>query len=485
MLPPDTVESGHLVVLCDNNYPPYSFIGPDGSPEGIVLDQWKAWSSATGIAVEVRPMAWESALEAFDAGKADVLDTVFETPARRIKYDFTSSYATLPVPLFVHRSISGIASLADLRGFRVAAKAGDAVLDQLRAGGIADVATYPSYEDIVRAAAAQNVKVFTIDQPPALYLLYKYGIDRDFRIAFELTSGQFHRAVRKGDSAVLTLVEQGFAALPESALTAIDQRWMGRPIGRDLDWRLIATVGMVVLAVILFLLFTAWALRRRVAIATAELRDKVGELERSEGRTRAALADKEVLLKEVHHRVKNNMQVISSLIELASYDIREVADRKVLDETQERIRAMAQLHELLYRSDDLSSIDAGDYLEAVVNELVLGHSFSGIEFTADRGTLDIDRAVPLGLIANELVLNAIKYAYPGRSDGIIRVSLRIDGSTLLLAVQDEGRGFPQGTDPRNCGTMGLTLVRNLAAQIRGRLEFKGPPGVRASLVFTK
>ena len=482
-LPEGSVEKGHLVVVCDDNYPPYSFIGPDGKGEGIVPDQWKAWSKATGVPVEVRPMPWSLAIAAFEGGSADVLDTVFETPTREKKYDFTPAYANLSVPVFIHRGISGISGLGDLRGFRIAAKEGDAAVDQLRAGGVTDIVTYPSYEAIIRDAAAQNVKVFTIDRPPALYLLYKYGIERDFRIAFELASGQFHRAVRKGNSAILALVELGFEAIPQRTFAAIDERWMGRRIDEIIDFKLIAMIGFLALLVFAALLAVAWSLRRRVAKATMALREKVSQLEASEFRTRAALSDKEVLLKEVHHRVKNNMQVMSSLIELASSELRDAADRTLLLETQERIRAMAQLHELLYSSDDLSSIDAGEYLEAVVTELAYGHGFPEVERRIGHGRVDIDHAVPLGLIANELVLNSIKYAYPPGSRGPIRVSFGVAGPRFSLQVFDEGRGFPPGFDPFGASSMGLTLVRSLAAQLKAKLEFSGPPGLVADLSF--
>ena len=483
-LPRSTVEAGHLVVVCDDNYPPYSMAGSSGQDEGIVPDQWKAWSQVTGIEVELRPMPWAQAIETFEAGKADVLDTVFETSARDKKYDFTPPYATLSVPVFIHRSISGIASLGDLRGFRVAAKEGDAAVDQLRAGGVTDLVVYPSYEAIIREAAAQNVKVFTIDKPPAFYFLYKYGIDKDFRIAFELGSGQFHRAVRKGDIAVLDLLKAGFKAVPQAQLAAIDDRWLGRGLGDLIDMRLFEMIGALILIVLVLLLAIAWTLRLRVASATAELRDKVAQLERSEAATRVALSDKEVLLKEVHHRVKNNMQVMSSLIELASFDLRDESDRNLLRETQERIQAMAQLHELLYHSHDLSSIDAGEYIEAVVSELAMGHGFHGVERSVGHGRLDIDHAVPLGLIANELVLNAIKYAYPDGRRGKIQVVFRILGPEFILEVRDEGRGFSPGFDPFTCPSMGLTLVRSLASQLRGGLSFEGPPGVAARLSFS-
>jgi two-component sensor histidine kinase len=175
------------------------------------------------------------------------------------------------------------------------------------------------------------------------------------------------------------------------------------------------------------------------------------------------------------------MQVISSLIQLQSYEIRDDNDRELLRETQERIRAMAQLHELLYRSRDLSSIDAGEYLGAVASELSLGHDFSGLDFRSTSARIGLDAAVPLGLIANELVLNAIKYAYPGNPRGPVVVSFSVEGAEMVLSVRDQGVGLPLGVDPCACSSMGLTLVRSLAAQLKARLSFSGPPGFGAEI----
>jgi two-component sensor histidine kinase/ABC-type amino acid transport substrate-binding protein len=484
VLPPGSRQADRIVVACDDNYPPYAFRNSKGTLEGIVPDLWAAWSRKTGIKAEVRAMAWSSAIAMFESGEADVLDTVFQTPARELKYLFTAPYARIDVPLFIHKSISGIASLSDLGGFRIGAKKGDAAIETLQQNGLRDLVLFDNYKDIIEEAANLNIRVFTIDKPPALYLLYKEGLDRDFRVTFSLGSGEFHRAVRKASPGLLALVQDGFAAIPAKDAARIDERWLGTEIMRGLDRRLIRGVGLFALAMVIVLLGLAWTLRVQVRRATAALREKVTLLEESDQRHKTSLAEKEVLLKEIHHRVKNNMQVISSLIQLQSYEIKDEDDREMLRETQERIRAMAQLHELLYRSHDLSSVDAGTYLTGLVDELAAGHDFAGLACSADSSLLELDSAVPLGLIANELVLNALKHAYPGLRSGRIDVSFRVQDEECVLTVRDQGRGLLASVDPSSCPSMGLTLVRSLADQIRGRLAYQGPPGFGVELRFT-
>ncbi|HOX48973.1 MAG TPA: transporter substrate-binding domain-containing protein [Spirochaetales bacterium] len=588
---------GYIRVLCDENYPPYAFRDEEGRLEGIVVDQWKAWEKATGVSVEILGLPWAGALSAFARGEAEVLDTVFATDERRENWLFTKPYAAVEVPVFIHKSLSGIAGPADLRGLKVAVKDGDAAIGELVRRGVYELSLFPSYEAIIEAAARLDYRVFCVDGPPANYLLYKKRIDRDYRVAFILNRGAFSRAVRKEEAGLMPLVERGFESLPKSAYEAIDRKWMGSELERRIDLRVVALVGGAGAVAIAALFALAWILRRRVARATAELSEKLLLLEASEAKNRAfitalpdfffvfdkegrflefssstpeflamspaaflgkrmaelglpagiaegfeaklaealgtrrmttyeyeletgagrrrfegrivplgaerallvardvtearsqeerinaSLAEKEILLKEIHHRVKNNMQVISSLIQLQSYAILDERDRELSRETQSRIRAMAAVHELLYRSPDLASIEASDYLRSVSEELALGYDFGNIDFQGDATQLGIDEAVPLGLVANELILNAIKYAYgPGRR-GPVEASLRKEGAELVLRVRDEGRGLPPGLDPAASDSMGFTIVRSLAAQLGGSLAFGGPPGFQAELRF--
>jgi two-component sensor histidine kinase len=475
-------------VVCDEDYPPFAFRDPEGRLVGIVVDQWRAWERITGTKIELSGLPWAAAIAFFEAGGADVLDTVFETPSRRERYDFTDAYASIEVPVFIHKAISGITSVEDLRGLKVGVKDGDAAIGQLVDRGVSELSLYSSYEEIVDAAVRLDLRVFCVDKPPALYWLFKRGAAEDFRIAFSLDEGAFRRAVRKGRRGLLAAVESGFSALGRSELAAIDRKWLGSEIGRSVDRRLLAISGAAALGIILILAGLSWTLRRRVAAATSELHEKVLLLESGESRIRTSLREKEILLKEIHHRVKNNLQIISSLIHLQSYALRDEADRGLFRETQQRIRAMAQLHEMLYRSPDLASIDAAEYLKAVVDGLAAGSGRRGPELSCESYRLALDEAVPLGLIANELVSNALKHAYAatmlaGGEPGSIELEFAHRGSELCLEVRDEGVGLPAGFDPLASTSMGFTLVRSLAEQLEGSLSIGGPPGLSVLLRF--
>ena len=281
-------------VVLDDNYPPYIFRDADGKLQGILKDRWALWEASTGIRVNLRAMDWAKALETMKAGGADVIDTIFMTAARKAAYDFSAPYASLEVPIFFHKNIGGIVDAASLKGFAVGVKEGDACVDYLQERGIDRLEKFASYDSLVGAAAASKVRIFCIDKPPAEYILNKLGVADDFRFSAPLYVGQFHRAFRKGDDAVMKTVEDGFANIAETDLKAIDEKWRGSALPHsDEGWRAYARdtgiAVLVLLAVALALVIWKRALRRRVVANTADLTRTLSQLRTSEERWKFAL----------------------------------------------------------------------------------------------------------------------------------------------------------------------------------------------------
>jgi two-component sensor histidine kinase len=209
--------------------------------------------------------------------------------------------------------------------------------------------------------------------------------------------------------------------------------------------------------------------------------------ERLEERT-ALLNEKEVLLKEVHHRVKNNLQVVSSLMNLQSAQVDDPRLKDALRESQNRVRTMALIHEKLYQSADLAQIDIAGYLHTLVNFLSQSYreraSTVVARVEAENIKVDIETAIPCGLIVNELVSNALKHAFPDGRSGEIRVCVTHNpAGKMLLSVSDSGVGFPVGLDHTRSPSLGLNLVNTLVAQIGGTLSLERTPGTRFSVTF--
>lgn len=200
----------------------------------------------------------------------------------------------------------------------------------------------------------------------------------------------------------------------------------------------------------------------------------------AEDAIRDSLREKEALLKEVHHRVKNNLQVITSLLRLETSRSRDEGTRNVLKEMQGRIRSMALLHESLYRTQDFARVDLADYLRQLASQLLRAHNSDPerIRLKLDLASvaLAIDQAIPCGLIVNELMTNALKYAFTDGRAGEVRVSLeaRPDG-LMRLTVSDTGPGLPPDFDARKSASLGLQLISDLTRQIGGTLTVESPP----------
>ncbi|NYB51251.1 MAG: PAS domain S-box protein [Methanobacteriaceae archaeon] len=202
-----------------------------------------------------------------------------------------------------------------------------------------------------------------------------------------------------------------------------------------------------------------------------------------------SLNEKEVLLREIHHRVKNNMQVISSLLNLQSRSIENESVRDVFKESQNRVRSMSMVHELLYRSPDLASIYFKDYIRNLVNTLFQSYNAHNREIKLKADIEDIkmgiDTAIPLGLIMNELLTNSLNHAFQEGQNGEIKISAKLEGDGYLVTISDNGVGFPDDIDFYQTRSLGLQLVNTLVDQIKGdiKLETEHGKGTKFELRF--
>jgi PAS domain S-box-containing protein len=261
-----------LRVVVDNAYAPYSFQSDNGQLQGILIDQWQVWEKKTGIKAELHAMDWGEALRRMRAGEFDVIDSIAETDQRRDYFDFTPAYTTIEASIYFRKDISGISDLTSLKGFPVGVKTGDQHIDQLRANAVTTIIEFQNNDAIVAAAKEHKINVFVIDDPSALYLLNKAGIEEEFRHSAPIFTDGLRRAVRKGDAATLRLVADGFAAIDPGELKQIEEKWFGRTINRY--GRYLTYAGYAVaIALLLIAGLAVWnrTLRKRILQRTALL----------------------------------------------------------------------------------------------------------------------------------------------------------------------------------------------------------------------
>ena len=212
------------------------------------------------------------------------------------------------------------------------------------------------------------------------------------------------------------------------------------------------------------------------------------ERKRAEEQINASLREKEILLKEIHHRVKNNMQLVSSLLSLQSNHVQDPRTLEMLKDSHGRIQSMALIHDKLYQSKDFSKVDFPDYIRNFTASLLKAYasdpSVISLELELGNVLLGMDAAIPCGLILNELVSNSFNHAFPKGNHGTIRIELfaQPDCTTTLL-VSDNGVGFPQNVDFRNIDSMGMQLVCGLTQQINGTVDLERNPGTTFKISF--
>jgi PAS domain S-box-containing protein len=216
--------------------------------------------------------------------------------------------------------------------------------------------------------------------------------------------------------------------------------------------------------------------------------NEISERKRAEETLRSALGEKEVLLREIHHRVKNNLQVMSSLISLQADTVQNPAVQDSFREMQARVRTMALIHEELYQAQNLSQVNFAEYIEKLASGLMESFRINpnvALRVEVEEVYLGVDTAIPCGLIVNELVTNAFKYAFPDNRTGEVIIQLSLNGDGIYrLSVQDNGIGLPANIDFENNGTLGLQLITILSRQLRARMQVKLEGGTCIQIEFS-
>jgi len=231
--------------------------------------------------------------------------------------------------------------------------------------------------------------------------------------------------------------------------------------------------------------------RQRTADLTAvneKLEQEILERKRAEEKINGSLKEKETLLKEIHHRVKNNLQVVSSMLKIQSEYSK---DRKTVDmfqESQNRVRSIALIHEMLYQSKNLANIYFSEYLQPITTHLMRAYGVDPSRIKLNTNVkdffMDLDRAIPCGLIINELFSNVLKHAFPEGRQGEVQIDLSQDRNReFTLLISDNGVGLPEGLNFKNTDSLGLQLVNALVDQLGGAIVFEGRVGTTFRITF--
>ncbi|NQY73608.1 MAG: PAS domain S-box protein [Candidatus Margulisbacteria bacterium] len=216
--------------------------------------------------------------------------------------------------------------------------------------------------------------------------------------------------------------------------------------------------------------------------------EDISKRKNAENKLRKSVHEKDILLKEIHHRVKNNLQIVTSMLNIKANSIQNQHIKKVMEDCRERVHAMSLIHETMYQSPDVSQVDFTKYIKNLVNMLFIAYNTRADEIKLSLDVEDIflslDSAVPCGLIINELVTNALNHAFPKGRQGIVSVSVYRKVNLIHICIQDDGIGIPPEIDPNAASSFGLYLVHVLVMQIEGELSVNVEKGTRLQLTFS-
>jgi two-component sensor histidine kinase len=234
----------------------------------------------------------------------------------------------------------------------------------------------------------------------------------------------------------------------------------------------------------------SYLLSRLISNQNKEIMAQYDDLKKAKETVNASLKEKEILLAELHHRVKNNMAIISALLNLQEEATENEEAKQIIGDSKARIMSMSLVHKMLYENSELKSINIGKYASELIIELFNSYNLTDtviVNQDYDKITLSVNKSVPLGLILNELITNSIKYTYKTvkRQDGQFLISIKQHNGQIKMIVRDNGRGFPEGFNPESdTPSLGIYLIKTLAEQIDGEVQFSNDNGAKIELNFS-
>lgn len=466
-----------------------------GKPTGFFIELLEYLAKESDWKLSYVRAPWSSLLGMLKDGEIDLLPAVGFTQEREKIYDFSANPVYVDSGVVFTSPQRPIHTIYDLRGKRIAAVQGSIFtsnfVDYLRSFGLECEIVTTSDNEAVMAAIEGG-------EADAGVCIYSLGSELAKRHRVAITPISFSPialgfATPKGkDTEILQDINRlmpPMIADSGSVYAKLYAKWTGQSekarIPPWLWWSILALA-----AVGLLLLLWNVSLNRQVRRKTLQLETEAEETREAKERIQQDLAEKEVLLRELYHRTKNSLLMISSLLGLqASEHPKDSALERVVSDTDDRIQAMALVHEMLYQTRNLSSLAADDYVARLARLIVAEYaaSPSRIELICAIASfeLDFDVAIPLGLVVSELMTNSLRYAFPANARGSIKIEIRKcgDGEYEFLYA-DDGIGFPAGYDYQHPRTLGLKLVYSIGeGQLKGKVDLESGKGVSCRIRF--
>ncbi len=479
----------------DPSYAPFEFIDTStGSTSGLAHEYLLLMQKKLGIQFRNTTAAsFSEILNLAKARKVAVVNAVTETPDRSAYLLFTPPFIEVPNVIIMRNDRKGAMTLAALAGLKVSAVKGYAVSEFLGK-------THPEVQLQLVQNDLQALLMVSYGEADAAILdiaSSSYFIDRNgianLRVAGD-TGYPIKLAIgsRNDWPELNSILRKTLEHITEAEREAIRRKWIGLAYP-GLLWDRRFWQAMLVLAGLIIVVgagIIAWnrMLAHQVRLRTKELSSALDGKLVVEAGLKAALREKETLLRELYHRTKNNMSIISSLLELSSENIPETQSKAIFLEMKDRIGAMALIHDMLYSNHNLAEIDIGEYLKRLSTRLLEAYGTRDdrirVSLDTEAVPVGLSIAVPLAIAVNEALTNSFKHAFPGERCGNITISARNTERGLHVRIADDGAGFPAQEPGGTRHPLGLELIRSIVTdQLAGNVDFEGSDGVSCDIII--
>lgn len=482
-----------IVARGSNDYPPYEFINDDGEPDGFNVELLKAVGKTMGFSPFILLGSWNEIRKDLLTRRIDMLTGMFFSPRRDTQVDFSIPFLVVNHAIFIRKS-SPIMSLDDLKGKTILVQDGDIMHEwaskKLPSSILLPVLNQPT---ALKRLAAGEADCALLGKFQGIYNAKRFGLTNITPIDTAILPQHLCFAVPHGRQELQSMLNEGLSLLKETGeYDRIYTKWFGVYPEKHFPTHFIFWGLAAILITAGAGIIWNWSLRRRVFAKTSELNKELAQrtrteeaLKQKEEDLRHSLGEQEVLLKEIHHRVKNNLQIISSLLALQMDQLDTNEAKEVFIVSQRRITSMALVHQQLYQSQNLSKINLADYVKKLVASYK-NASLSGrrVSFNVQVQSLElpVNKAIPCGLILNELITNALKHALKDNG-GSITIHAERKEQTITMKISDTGPGFPEGFSKDKSQGLGIQLVLGLTSQLEGEISLENSPGASVIIVF--
>jgi len=477
------VQFGH-----DPSWPPFEMYN-NGEYKGIIADYVKIIEMRTGIDMQpVEVNSFEETINKLKSGEIHVAPEVGKSNAREKFLDYTEIYLTDPQVIVTRYDAGFIGGIEDLKGKIISQPAGYVRIKRLKKiDTTLNIITTKDVEESLYDVTTGKADAFVGSLSVVSYYISDLGYS-SLKIAGakELGNIKFRLAVTKDWSVFRDISQKVLESISKEEHIEIKNKWITIRYNHGIKKK--DVFRYIIYGVIAFLLLTLF-----FYFWNKTLRKQIKHREEVENELRATLAiineknkEKDILLKEIHHRVKNNLQMIHSLFNMQSRQVNNDYTREVLSQGKARIKAISLVHQLLYKSENFDDINIQEYINSLkdnVSNIYMNNDKQiVINVIAKEVSLNIDKAIPLGLILNELLTNSFKYAFEDKNSGNIHINIIKNESKYNFAYSDDGVGLD--TDALNTSnSLGMRLITRLSHQLGAIPVFKNNNGLELSFDF--